>query len=99
VSGLQIKLYRARLSAIVKGLESASQTAKQGHIALSTADDFNSLLTEIASAHPELEKSLPQKIPREGMLARHGVAPLSFLDLQLKCNQVISLLDVLDSET
>jgi hypothetical protein len=96
---MKLKILRARITATLKQLQAASERSKTENISVTTKNDFNSILDSIAEALPDVKASLPERIPLGPMLLeRAGLAPLKFLDLQLKCSQLLEILDLIESE-
>jgi hypothetical protein len=87
-----IDLLKARLNSIKATLERASEKQKGGPAGTALAENFNRILEEVGTAFPELKSALPARITSLGPLARVGSSDVSYLDLEVFAEQVLSLL-------
>lgn len=88
------ELVRARLLGITKTLERTPPAEKKNQIALQLAKDFNAALSAVASEFPVIAQSLPGELTLNSPFRQIGKAPASYLDLEIACEQVLTLLDL-----
>ena len=98
MSNLQLRLLKARLESVRQSLARTSHKDKGESIAETTANDFNSLLEQIATAVPKAAAVLPSPIKTGGLGATFNLAEASFVDLGLAVDQAIAVIEVLESE-
>jgi hypothetical protein len=90
------KLLLARLHGIKSTLERTPPAQKAEKASLDLVQNFNSILTAISEAYPELSESLPKTLSTVGPFSQIGKAPLSFIDLEAFCEQTLNLLRLID---
>jgi hypothetical protein len=86
----------AKLLGITGTLERAPASDKNKLIALHLAHEFNEILKAVSDEYPGLAPSLPRPLSTRGPMIDAGKAPASFLDLEIACEQVLNLLDLVD---
>lgn len=92
---MKLQIIKARLHAMKEALNQQSQKGEADHISWTLASDFNTILLDISKQFDETEGLLPTSIPQEEHFPQIGQA--TFLDLDIKINQLIKILEVLES--
>jgi hypothetical protein len=93
----KVQLLKVRTFAIKRTLEKASERSKSGHITKPVAAQFNEIVAEIGTQFPSVQNALPKKIEATTDFAMMGLADVSYLDLEMFCEQVLGILELLDS--
>lgn len=90
-------IVRAKLQGIMSTLQRIPADQKSGLVALEITQDFNGVLEQTAKEHPELINGLPKPFTTHNqMLKRAGKATASYFDLQLACDQVLHLMNLIE---
>ncbi|MAX38789.1 MAG: hypothetical protein CME33_19705 [Gimesia sp.] len=85
---------KARLQGIISSIENEDSRARTERISWSLATDFNKILEQFCEAYPDHKDSFPGGI--SGSHGRKlGVADASFLDLRVKAEQVVKVIELL----
>lgn len=87
----KIDFIRAKLDGIKTTLERVPASDKTGHIGITIAKDFNTVLQEMGEIYPELASGLPSPIGITGPFRQLGKAGASYTDLEILCEQVLNL--------
>ena len=91
---LKAQLLKARLQGIISSIENEDSDNRSKHVSLSLAKDFNKILKEFCDSFPDHEDSFPEEIP-SSFGRRLGLADATFLDLRIKAEQVVKIVEVL----
>lgn len=89
-------ILKTKLQSIRSVLEKTPSSEKKGHITIPLANSFNGLVSEAGEAYPELVDHLPPTIEATLDVAYMGSADITYLDLEIYVEQVISLLDLVE---
>ncbi|HBN74915.1 MAG TPA: hypothetical protein DD473_03650 [Planctomycetaceae bacterium] len=88
------QLLRGRLQAIISTIENENERNRSGRISWSLACDYNRIIDDFTAEFPEYKDQFPQKINgTHGQ--RLGYGDASFLDLRIKADQVVKIVEVL----
>ena len=90
------RLIDAKLNSVVSTLERTPPREKKNHISMGLGTDFNKVRGEIGEVYPNLKDDLPAEINTRGPGADMGIAMATFLDLEILCEQLLSLLSLVD---
>lgn len=93
----KVQLLKVKALAIKRTLDKASEKSKGGHISRPVATQFNELVADIGTQYPSIQESLPKKIESTTTFAMMGFADVTYLDLEMFCEQVLGILELLDS--
>jgi len=93
----KVQLLKVRLQGFKKALDAASENLKRDNISMDVANNFNTILDEITENYPSVKDSLPKRVQARRFVRREGKANICFLDLTIFVEQVIGILDILDS--
>jgi hypothetical protein len=77
-------------------LEAQAHPDKKEKASTHIAENFNKIVTDIASAFPELASSLPSPISSSTPLAQVGMSDAQYVDLEVYCEQILNLLDLIE---
>ena len=88
----QRQILEAQLQGIKSTLERIPPKEKTAQIALALAGSFNDILTTIGESQPDLKGFLPKPLSMRGKLTVVGKAEVTYLDLEVFCEQTINLL-------
>lgn len=86
----------AKLQGVMSTLERTPPGHKKNPVSLELAQEFNKILDVIAAEYPELKDDLPAQLSTRGFGSNMGVASVSFLDLEIICEQVLNLLALVE---
>ena len=92
-----LQIIKVQLEGIKDTLIGASERQKSNQVSLTVANDFNKLLQKVVDEYPDIKEALPEPIPFHRQLQINGLAAVSFLDLEVKANQVIKVIELLES--
>ena len=93
MSNKKTQLLLARLQGIVSSIERDGK-GRTEPISLSLSRDFNSVLKQLSELYPEYEDAFPEQIPSE-FGQDMGYADASFLDLRIKAEQIVKMVEIL----
>jgi len=89
-------LLRVRITSIKSTLERQERHGKKEQASIHIANNFNSIISDISSEFPDLASSLPSPIYSNFPFSDLGLSDATYLDLEIYCEQVLSLLDLLE---
>lgn len=91
------QVMKVKAQAIKRTLEKASDKAKTSHVTNPLAAQFNELVEDIGKHYPAIRSGLPKKIESTTDFSIMGMSDVSYLDLEIFCEQVINLLELVES--
>ena len=94
---LKMKLLKAKVRSLKSTLDGGWSDKKADHVTTAQAEEFNKMLKEVASSYPEAAGSLPAEIKSTTPFARMGISNASLVDLKIYADQLLSILDVLET--
>jgi hypothetical protein len=93
----QMDFLRAKVLAYKNTLDGRAASQKAGRVSTLIAEQFNAIVEEIKKALPEAASHMPPTITSI-TVPGSGKSDVTFLDLEMMLNQVVSVLDVLRAE-
>jgi len=93
----KVQLLKVKAQAIRRTLEKASEKSKGSHVTKPVAEQFNELVEEIGNQFPSVQSALPKRIESTTDFAIMGLADVTYLDLEMFAEQVLSILELLES--
>ncbi|TWT64259.1 hypothetical protein [Rubinisphaera italica] len=88
------QLLRGRLQAIISTIENENERNRSGKISWSLACDYNKIISQVSAEFPDYKDNFPAMISgTHGQKLGQGDA--SFLDLKIKAEQVVKVVEVL----
>lgn len=63
-------------------------------MSLAIASEFNAVLEEVKATLPSIAAGLPSAAPTRGFGSSMGLAPISYLDLEMLVDQTIALMEM-----
>ena len=90
------RIIDAKLKGVMNTLERTPPSEKKNHISLDLAFEFNKIRKDVGEQYPELKDDLPGDISTRGPGTSLGVAMVTFLDLEILCEQLLNLVDLVD---
>jgi hypothetical protein len=97
VEPTKAQLIKARLVAFKTTVAAVPDSAKKERISTELAKNFNGLVEMVAADYPTVKDHLPKPIKSMSEFRKVYKADESYLDLQVYVEQVISILELLDS--
>lgn len=92
----KIDFLKAKVEAVKSVLETTSPKEREKRVSVHLAEEFNSVLKEIALAFPDAVSHLPKPIPTQGY--RHlAQSEIAYVDLMIMAEQVLRILSVIES--
>jgi len=92
----RIQVIRTKLTSIKSTLEKASEQRKKDHVSYHTGEDYNAILEAIAAEYPKLNGLLPPKMISSPPYIRARQMNVTYLDLEIFCEQLLNLLALQD---
>jgi hypothetical protein len=89
-------LLQARLQGIRTTLDRAPANEKSHQASTALASGFNEIVDAIKKTYPELGESLPGPIQSTEPFRRIGKSNVTYLDLEVMCEQVLNLLRLVE---
>lgn len=90
------KLIAAKIRGVMSTLERTPPNQKKNHVSLDLAFGFNEIRKEVGEEYPDLKDDLPVEISTRGPGTSLGVAMVTFLDLEILCEQLLNLVSLVD---
>jgi hypothetical protein len=87
-------IIKTKLTSVKATLERTPEERKRDHVSIQMGEDFNTTRDAIAKEYPELATSLPPKLMSSMPYRRVQQMNVTYLDLEIFCEQLLSLLSI-----
>jgi hypothetical protein len=85
-------ILRTKLVSLRRTIDRTGAKERSEHVSKATADHFNLILEQLKDLYPDLAPEFPRQVKTTGTFSSLGVCEISYLDLEIFCEQVLDLM-------